>query len=213
MLLHGKQADHREKTSFLAHGGARCRSALDWRVTPRGYFRTFRRRFAARMLACYAERRRLSAVRSASGASMNLATWIGIGLCITQAAAFSGLNLAVFSRSRLRLEVESAGGNAHARAVLALRKDSNFTLATILWGNTSANVLLTLLSHSVLAGAPPSTRIDFFEARCSALNPQGPSNSCTARLLRPIRARRSAILSDSSMYSRRRLMTTSLITT
>jgi len=83
---------------------------------------------------------------------MNLATWIGIGLCITQAAAFSGLNLAVFSRSRLRLEVESAGGNAHARAVLALRKDSNFTLATILWGNTSANVLLTLLSHSVLAG-------------------------------------------------------------
>lgn len=34
-----------------------------------------------------------------------------------------------------------------------MRKDSNLTLATVLWGNVTINVLLTLLSDSVLAGA------------------------------------------------------------
>jgi len=33
-----------------------------------------------------------------------------------------------------------------------LRQDSNLTLATVLWGNVTINVLLTLLSNSVLAG-------------------------------------------------------------
>jgi len=65
---------------------------------------------------------------------------------------FSGLNLAIFSISKLRLEVEAAGGNRDAFELLALRKDSNFTLATVLWGNVTINVLLTLLSDSVLAG-------------------------------------------------------------
>jgi metal transporter CNNM len=65
---------------------------------------------------------------------------------------FSGLNLAIFSISKLRLEVEAAGGNRDAVALLALRQDSNLTLATILWGNVTINVLLTLLSNSVLAG-------------------------------------------------------------
>lgn len=83
---------------------------------------------------------------------MSVDSWIGIAICIAHAATFSGLNLAVFSISRLRLEVAAAGGDAHARTLLALRQDSNFTLATILWGNTAANVMLTLLSHSVLAG-------------------------------------------------------------
>jgi Cyclin M transmembrane N-terminal domain len=36
--------------------------------------------------------------------------------------------------------------------LLGLRKDSNLTLATVLWGNVTINVLLTLLSDSVLAG-------------------------------------------------------------
>ena len=36
--------------------------------------------------------------------------------------------------------------------LLALRQDSNLTLATVLWGNVTINVLLTLLSNSVLAG-------------------------------------------------------------
>jgi len=88
----------------------------------------------------------------ASRTTQPLLIWIGVGLSITQGGLFSGLNLAVFSLSRLRLEVESAGGNRNALAVLALRRDSNLTLATILWGNVAANVMLTLLSASVLAG-------------------------------------------------------------
>ena len=82
----------------------------------------------------------------------NVFVWIGIALCITQSAIFSGLNLAIFSISKLRLEVEAAGGNRDASGLLALRKDSNLTLATVLWGNVTINVLLTLLSDSVLAG-------------------------------------------------------------
>jgi metal transporter CNNM len=81
-----------------------------------------------------------------------LAVWIGIGVCLTQSAMFSGLNLAVFSLSRLRLEAAAEAGDAHARRVLALRRDANVTLATILWGNVAINVLLTLLADSVLAG-------------------------------------------------------------
>jgi hypothetical protein len=65
---------------------------------------------------------------------------------------FSGLNLAVFSLSQLRLQIEADGGNADAVRVLDLRKNSNQVLATIIWGNVTTNVLLTLLSDSVLAG-------------------------------------------------------------
>jgi hypothetical protein len=82
----------------------------------------------------------------------NVAVWAGIAFCVTQSAIFSGLNLAVFSISKLRLEVAAAGGNRDAVELLALRKDSNLTLATVLWGNVTINVLLTLLSDSVLAG-------------------------------------------------------------
>src|SRR6185437_2142446 len=82
----------------------------------------------------------------------NIQIWTGIAFCITQSAIFSGLNLAIFSISKLRLEVEAAGGNRDAVGLLALRKDSNLTLATVLWGNVTINVLLTLLSDSVLAG-------------------------------------------------------------
>jgi metal transporter CNNM len=78
--------------------------------------------------------------------------WGGIILCITQSAMMSGLNLAVFSLSRLRLEVAAKAGDANAKCILALRRDANFTLATILWGNVAINVLLTLLAESVLAG-------------------------------------------------------------
>ncbi len=82
----------------------------------------------------------------------DVAFWIGIALCIVQTGIFSGLNLAIFSVSRLRLEVEAASGNKDAAKLLALRADSNFTLATIIWGNVATNVLLTLLSESLLAG-------------------------------------------------------------
>ena len=79
------------------------------------------------------------------------AVWLGIALCLSQSAVFSGLNLALFSVSRLRLEVE-AGGNRDAATLLALRRDANLTLSTVLWGNVAVNVLLALLSNSVLAG-------------------------------------------------------------
>jgi CBS domain containing-hemolysin-like protein len=59
-------------------------------------------------------------------------TWIGIVFCLTQSAIFSGLNLAYFSISRLRLEIEVANGNSAATKILELRKDSNFLLTTIL---------------------------------------------------------------------------------
>src|ERR1700744_4749137 len=79
-------------------------------------------------------------------------TWIGIVACIMQSAAFSGLNLAVFSVSPLRLQIEADSGNKYAAQVLELRKNTNQVLATIVWGNVTTNVLLTLLSDSVLAG-------------------------------------------------------------
>ncbi len=79
--------------------------------------------------------------------------WAGILFCVLQSAMFSGLNLAFFSVTRLLLEIEAE--EAHddqAEKVLNMRKDSNFLLTTILWGNVGINVLLTLLSDSVMAG-------------------------------------------------------------
>lgn len=89
---------------------------------------------------------------NASAWTGQLLIWAGIIVCISQASILSGLNLAIFSISRLRLEVEAAGGNHDAISLLGLRSDANFTLATVLWANVAVNVLLTLLSSSVLAG-------------------------------------------------------------
>lgn len=83
---------------------------------------------------------------------MDLLTWLGIVVCLTQSAMFSGSNLAFFSLGRMRLEAEVEKGNVSARKVLNLRKDSNLLLCTILWGNVSVNVLLALLSESIFAG-------------------------------------------------------------
>lgn len=83
---------------------------------------------------------------------MTLITWVGIVLCMVQSGVFSGLNLAFFSIGRLELEVAAAKGGAEARRVLALRRDGNFLLVTILWGNVAINVLLALLSGSVMTG-------------------------------------------------------------
>jgi metal transporter CNNM len=84
--------------------------------------------------------------------SFNALVWTGILFCISLSAMFSGLNLALLAISRLRLEVEASAGNPAAVKILALRKDFNLLLATILWGNVAINVLLTLLSKSVMAG-------------------------------------------------------------
>lgn len=85
--------------------------------------------------------------------SVTLVIWIAIIVCITQSASFSGLNLACFSISKLSLEIEVKKGNPKAIKLRDLRKDANFLLATILWGNVAVNVLLALLSNSVLTGA------------------------------------------------------------
>ena len=83
---------------------------------------------------------------------MSFLSWMGILFCISQSAMFSGSNLAFFSISKLRLEVEVSQGNTNAEKMLGLRKDANFLLTTILWGNVGINVLLTLISNSVMAG-------------------------------------------------------------
>jgi CBS domain containing-hemolysin-like protein len=64
----------------------------------------------------------------------------------------SGLDLACFAVSRLQLEIEASENNKDAIKVLNLRKDSNFLLTTVLWGNMGSNTLLALLSGSVLGG-------------------------------------------------------------
>lgn len=84
---------------------------------------------------------------------METIIWAGIFVCLLHSAMFSGLNLAFFSLSRLRLEAETGAGNQAAAKILALRQNSNRLLTTILWGNVAINVLLTLLSNSVMIGA------------------------------------------------------------
>ena len=81
-----------------------------------------------------------SLIMSHSPFFMNVLIWIGIATCITQSAFFSGLNLAIFSISKLRLKVQASVGNRDAIGLLALRRDSNLTLATVLWGNVTINV-------------------------------------------------------------------------
>lgn len=83
---------------------------------------------------------------------MHVLIWGGVALCLLHSGIFSGLNLALMGLGRLRLETEARGGNPAAASILALRRDSNLLLATLLWGNVGVNVLLTLLTESVLAG-------------------------------------------------------------
>ena len=79
--------------------------------------------------------------------------WVGIVLCVLHSGSFSGLNLSLFGVSALRLEAQAAAGHTEAQRLLELRRDPNFLLTTVLWGNVGTNVLLTLLSDSALAGA------------------------------------------------------------
>lgn len=83
---------------------------------------------------------------------MTLVIWIGIVVCLSQSGMLSGLNLAFFTLSKLDLELRASKGDGRARRVLVIRQDSNFLLVTILWANVGVNVLLALLSGSVLAG-------------------------------------------------------------
>ncbi|HWR26165.1 MAG TPA: CNNM domain-containing protein [Methanosarcina sp.] len=79
-------------------------------------------------------------------------TWILITFCVTQSAIFSGMTIGLFGLGRLRLEIEAEANNTEAIKILQIRKDSNFLLTTMLWGNVGVNVLIALLTDSVLAG-------------------------------------------------------------
>jgi len=83
---------------------------------------------------------------------MPILTGAGIFVCLVQSALFSGLTLGLFGLSRLRLEIAAAERNRSAIKILTVRKDANFLLATLLWGNVSVNVLLTMLTDSALTG-------------------------------------------------------------
>ena len=83
---------------------------------------------------------------------MNLLTWIGIFICLSQSALLSGMNLGLFSLSKLELNVAARKGDHNAGKILKYRRDTNFTLVTILWANVGVNVLLAMLSDSVLSG-------------------------------------------------------------
>lgn len=83
---------------------------------------------------------------------MKVIIWIGIFACLSQSAVLSGLNLAFFNVSKLKLELEAGKDNIKAKKIMELREDANLLLVTILWGNVAVNVLLSLLSGSVLFG-------------------------------------------------------------
>jgi len=120
---------------------------------------------------------------------MDTIIWIGIGVCISQSAMFSGLNLAFFSVSKLRLEIESKNNNKDALKVAKMREDSNFLLTTILWGNVGINVLLTLLSNSVMTGVVAFIFSTFLITFLGEITPQAYFSRHalhTASLLSPI---------------------------
>jgi len=80
-------------------------------------------------------------------------TCILIGICLIQSAIFSGMTLGLFGLGRLRLEIEAEANNKEAIKILKIRRDSNFLLTTLLWGNIGVNVLIALLTDSILTGA------------------------------------------------------------
>ncbi|MGB9928198.1 MAG: DUF21 domain-containing protein [Methanosarcina sp.] len=80
-------------------------------------------------------------------------TWILIALCLMQSAIFSGMTIGAFGLGRLKLEIEAEANNEQAIKILKMRRDSNFLLTTMLWGNVGVNVLIALLTDSVLTGA------------------------------------------------------------
>ncbi len=52
-------------------------------------------------------------------------------------------NLAIFSQSRLRLQLKADGGNSDAARVLEPRRNSSQVLMTVICGNVATNVLLS----------------------------------------------------------------------
>ncbi|MCQ6961786.1 DUF21 domain-containing protein [Methanolobus chelungpuianus] len=78
--------------------------------------------------------------------------WLFILLCLIQSAIFSGLTIGLFGLAPLRLEIEAESRNPYALKVIEFRRDPNFLLATLLWGNVGTNVLLAMLTDRVMVG-------------------------------------------------------------
>ncbi|WMW23268.1 CNNM domain-containing protein [Methanolobus mangrovi] len=83
----------------------------------------------------------------------NIITWFLIALCLLQSGIFSGLTIGMFGLTRLRLEIEAEAKNEDARKILEIRRNSHLLLSTLLWGNVGINVLLALLTDSIMSGA------------------------------------------------------------
>ena len=83
----------------------------------------------------------------------NIVTWFLIALCLLQSGIFSGLTIGMFGLNRLRLEIEADAKNENARKILEIRRNSHLLLSTLLWGNVGINVLLALLTDSIMSGA------------------------------------------------------------
>ena len=64
-----------------------------------------------------------------------ITTWILIAICMIQSSIFAGLTIGIFGLGRLKLEIEAEAGNKEAIKILQIRRDSNFLLTTLLWGN------------------------------------------------------------------------------
>ena len=77
--------------------------------------------------------------------------WLGIIACVIQSALFAGLTLAIFSLSQLRLQLEAMPATPMPRGC-SNAQELQPVLATVIWGNVSTNVLLTLLSDAALPG-------------------------------------------------------------
>lgn len=78
--------------------------------------------------------------------------FFGVVFFLMHSALFSGLNLGFFGTSRLRLELLAETNNQDAIRILELRKDAHYLLSTILWANVASNVMITILTDSVMSG-------------------------------------------------------------
>ena len=79
--------------------------------------------------------------------------WLGIIACLALSGVCSGLTIAYFSISRLRLEIER-DDDPMLRRIWRLRLNGNFLLAVLLWANNAVNQGLGQLSGQALT---PST--------------------------------------------------------
>ena len=68
--------------------------------------------------------------------------WLGIIACIALSALFSGLNLAIFSLSQLRLQIEADAGNRDAARVLDLRKNLQLYARYCIWATSALTYFL-----------------------------------------------------------------------